>query len=568
MKHYHFRVTHKDAQAILARLILPFLISITLVVTPTVSMDPINPPKLLILTIFGGACLGLIILNLRSILRERIGQTVGIVLIALFILGLFSSFLGSELNWKEQFFGAMGRNTGFITYLSLALISFSLITFFSSEALSKSMLALVVSGVASSVYGVLQFLDLDPVGWSNSYNPVIGFLGNPNFQSSFIGIATVALVHFLIYSKTSLNRRGVLLLGVVLGVFVIYESDSQQGLLVFVLGISLLVIGRLYQLDRKFYFRGFSIFVLIAGVVAVLGILQRGPLSSILYKPSVTFRGDYWRAGYEMFRENLLNGLGMDSYGNYYRQYRDLEAVLRRGPEITSNAAHNVFIDLASNGGLLLLLPYVFLVLYTFWIFSRAIKVNSIEKPQLILVFSLWVCYQAQSLISINQIAMAAWGWVLMGLTIGQSLQVLQQKNLVTSKPGKSSGGFSSREVGAAAVLSSFVFGVIGFCVGILPLSTSASERSAVRSGMAEKVIEAAFRSPRDPGRMNALAVALGNAGLPEEALKIAKEAVREFPTSFGAWKVITQVGAASPQDKREAYKKMRELDPLNPSLK
>lgn len=559
---------YQDAQRVLTWLILPFLVSITVVVTPTVSMDPINPPKLLILVIFGAVCLGLMALNYRSITPNLMGGKIPIALTVFFVFGLLFSFLNSELDWKEQFFGAMGRNTGFITYLSLVLICLSLITFFSSDLLSKSIIALVVSGLASSLYGLIQFLDLDPVGWSNSYNPIIGFLGNPNFQSSFIGIATVALVHFLIYSKISITRRCLLLLGVLLGIFVIYASDSQQGFLVFMLGISLLAIGRLYQLDRKFYWRGLSLLVLIAGLVAILGILQRGPLSSILYKPSVTFRGDYWRAGYRMFRENLVNGLGMDSYGNYYRQYRDLEAVLRRGPEITSNAAHNVFIDLASNGGLLLLLPYVLLVFYTCWIFSRAVKVSSSKRPQMILIFSLWMCYQAQSLISINQIAMAAWGWVLLGLTIGQSLQVLQEKNAIDLKPGKTNSGSTQREVGAATVLTSFLFGVIGFCIGVLPLSASASERSAVRSGMAEKVIEAAFRSPRDPGRMNALAVALGNAGLPGEALKIAKEAVREFPTSFGAWRVITQVGAASPQDKRQAYKKMRELDPLNPDLK
>jgi O-antigen ligase len=531
-------------------------------------MDPVNPAKLLILVIFGAVCLGLMLLNYRAITSNPKGGTIPIVLNTFFIFGLLFSFLNSELDWKEQFFGAMGRNTGFITYLSLVLICLSLIIFFSSDLLSKSIIALVVSGLASSLYGLIQFLELDPVSWSNSYNPIIGFLGNPNFQSSFIGIATVALVHFLIYSKISITRRGFLSLGVLLGIFVIYASDSQQGILIVALGVSMLVVGRLYQFDNKFYSRGFSLLVLIAGLVAILGILQRGPLSSILYKPSVTYRGDYWRAGYRMFRENLVNGLGMDSYGNYYRQYRDFDAVLRRGPEITSNAAHNVFIDLASNGGLFLFLPYLLLVLYTCWIFSRAFKVSSSKRPQMVLIFSLWMCYQAQSLISINQIAMAAWGWVLMGLTIGQSLQVLQQNNAIDLKPGKTNSGLIQREVGAATVLTSFLFGVIGFCVGVLPFSASASERSAVRSGTVEKVIEAAFRTPRDPGRMNALAVALGNAGLPEEALKIAKEAVREFPTNFGAWRVITQVGAASPQDKRQAYKKMRELDPFNPDLK
>jgi O-antigen ligase len=561
-------VPYQDAQRLLTRLILPFLVLVTVAVSPTVSVDPINVPKLLILVTFGGVCLGILALNFRSISSSPIGRTVPIFLGGFFIFGLLFSFLDSELDWKEQFFGAMGRNTGFITYLSLVLIFLCLITFFSSDLLSKSIIALVLSGLASSIYGFLQFLDLDPVGWSNAYNPVIGFLGNPNFQSSFIGIANIGLVHFLIYSKLSISRRGALLLAVLLGVFVIYASDSQQGILVFLLGVSLLVMGRLYQFENKIYSRGFSLLVLIAGLVATLGILQRGPLSSILYKPSVTYRGDYWRAGYRMFKENLLNGLGLDSYGNYYRQYRDIEAVLRRGPEITSNTAHNVFIDLASNGGMALLLPYVLLISYTCWIFSRAIKVPSSKRPQLVLVFSLWVCYQVQSMISINQIALAAWGWVLMGLIIGQSVQFLHGKDEISMKSRKTNYASPPRAIGASTILASSLFGVLGFCIGVLPLSASASERSALRSGMAEKVVEAAFRNPRDPGRMNSSAVALSNNGLSEEAQKIALATVNEFPTSFGAWRLITQLELTTEQDKREAYAKMQELDPLNPNLK
>ena len=78
-----------------------------------------------------------------------------------------------------------------------------------------------------------------------------------------------------------------------------------------------------------------------------------------LYKPSVTYRGDYWHAGIEMFKSHPWFGVGLDAYGDYYRAERTLAATLRRGPSTVSNAAHNVFIDIAATAGIFALLAYL-----------------------------------------------------------------------------------------------------------------------------------------------------------------------------------------------------------------
>jgi hypothetical protein len=38
-------------------------------------------------------------------------------------------------------------------------------------------------------------------------------------------------------------------------------------------------------------------------IFALVGMLQIGPLEKFLYKPSVSVRGYYWRAGLEMFKD-------------------------------------------------------------------------------------------------------------------------------------------------------------------------------------------------------------------------------------------------------------------------
>lgn len=565
---YSTSVNHQDAQRLFTRIIPGFLLLITVAISPGISIDPINSPKFLILTILGAISVGLTLFNLKIFIDEDRKNLIPLALVGLFCLGLVISFTSANTNWKEQFFGAYGRNTGLATYISLTFVFLALVIFFNKDLLSKSILSLILCGILSSTYGFLQFLGLDPVGWSNSYNPIIGFLGNPNFQSSLIGIASVALFSQLLEHQSSTHRKIFVILGLSLNLFVVLKSDSQQGILVFLLGTSIVILGHLSQLANKIYFRTIFFLVSVIGILSSMGLLQKGPLASLLYQPSVTFRGDYWRAGLRMFRENLFSGLGLDSYGNFYRQYRDSTAILRRGPEITTNAAHNVIIDLAANGGLILVVPYILLMFFTIWMFIRASRVKSENKQALILVFSLWMSYQAQSLISINLIALAAWGWVLMGLTVGLSHQILRERVVLREKAVRVKVNSTSPELSAGVVVLSVSCAIFGSVIGVLPISGSASERSAIQSGSVEKVVEAAFKVPHDPGRMNNLAAILGNNGYPEEALKIAKMTVQEFPTNFIAWRIITQVKNAPPNDLREALKKMRELDPLNTNLK
>jgi tetratricopeptide (TPR) repeat protein len=150
--------------------------------------------------------------------------------------------------------------------------------------------------------------------------------------------------------------------------------------------------------------------------------LQIGPLQNLLYKPSVSVRGYYWRAGWEMLKDNLLTGVGVDRYGAYFMQYREVGYPLNYGFEITSSNAHNTFIQFFATGGVFLGSSYLLL---TFWIFTRAIKgLRELEgESKLILagLFSAWIAFHAQSFVSIDNLGVSIWGWVLGGAIVGVS---------------------------------------------------------------------------------------------------------------------------------------------------
>jgi len=124
-----------------------------------------------------------------------------------------------------------------------------------------------------------------------------------------------------------------------------------------------------------------------------------------------------------MIKTHPIFGVGLDRFGSYFGQYRAATQVLRRGPNIVSNAAHNVWIQLAATGGLLLFLSYLALMMFVGWRAVVALKNHSGNKQIIVAtVVGLWLTYQAQAFISIDNIGIAVWGWLFGGMIIAISL--------------------------------------------------------------------------------------------------------------------------------------------------
>jgi hypothetical protein len=90
--------------------------------------------------------------------------------------------------------------------------------------------------MASLCYGVVQALGGDPFDWVNPYSPVFGFLGNPNFQSSLLGVLGAVVFTQLLSGSVNSQIKGAYLVYLLVTVYVIKETDSQQGFLVLLIG--------------------------------------------------------------------------------------------------------------------------------------------------------------------------------------------------------------------------------------------------------------------------------------------------------------------------------------------
>jgi O-antigen ligase len=262
-------------------------------------------------------------------------------------------------------------------------------------------------GLVSFIYSLLQTTGNDFVSWNNPYNSVIGTLGNPNFAAAAMAVMGVIVFSAIFNSDFKLLSKIFAVVLVIMLVFVIYRSNARQGLLSITLGAASFLVIWIWGRSKKA-----GIFSLVSGftiiVFSILGMLQVGPLQQYLYKSSVSVRGYYWRAGLEMLSSHPFFGVGIDRYGSYFKQYREVDYPLNVGFQLTSSNAHNTFIQFFATGGIFLGITYLALnlfVLYRAIVGIRNLRGN--QRLYLVGILSAWISFHAQSLVSIDNIGIS-----------------------------------------------------------------------------------------------------------------------------------------------------------------
>jgi len=533
----------------------------SVIMLPEFSMDPINVPKAFALHIVGVLSLAFLISNFNSLWakRFRTASIIGVV----FILFLFSTLLFSGAPKIQQIFGAGGRATGLISYLALVVLL--LCAMLISNVSNVKLFAFAILGVGglNVFYGLIQASGGDPVKWSNPYSPVIGFLGNPNFSSSMIGLSCVVATALVLQFKVGKLVVFSLVGYELLALYVILKTQSIQGFVVFGLTTGIMVLIALYKSEKikKIYVAIYALFGAVVGVTAIFGMVNIGPLSAYLYKISVRQRGYYWNAGIEMLKANPVFGVGLDSYGDWYWSVRSAPAALN-SLNANTNSAHNVYLDIASNGGFPLLIAYLAL---NGLVLSRGIKhLKDSPKfdPYFSAIFVGWIGYQAQSFISINQIGLAIWGWLFGGLILGYSL--------IDSSPVLQGKGFKgTAKKGNLQVLAiTSLVSIVGISIVAPPFMTDHSFITALKSRNGEQVLAATQKYPKSNSRNFTAAQLYQNSQMNDQAIAIAEDNVKVNPRDFYSWAMIANLSPVESEKAKNAVKQMKKLNPRNKDIK
>ena len=552
--------------------------SILLIGTPFTSLfivlqsvtDPVNATKLAVAGALGFSLFSLFLaLAGRAIFSQH---KYFLLASLLFLLASINAAFTSDAPLAQNFYGAYGRNTGLIAYLVLSMVAIGALLLKSEGNFIKIIWGLQFAGVVNVVYCAWVIVFGDFLSWANPYGNILGLFGNPNFISAFLGMFITTLMAFAASKHASWKYRiGAVALGLV-AYYEIVDSSSIQGIVVTFGGVAIVGFFAIRAYIKQIVVTYlYLVAVAVVGVIAVFGTLQKGPLSFV-YKTSVSLRGEYWRAGLKMGSEHPLTGVGMDSYGDWYRRARsENAATILPGPKVVTNASHNVVIDFFAYGGWPLLLAYLSMLLLAAIAVIKVLRRTKSYNPVFVAMVAAWTCYEVQSLISINQIGLAVWGWLLTGALVSYEVATRPDTASETAPISAKTKLQSPRNTGIISPqLVAGIGAVIGLLIAVPPLSADTKWRSAIESKDASKVIatlESGYMNPTDSARLVQAVSLFANSNLADQAHQIVLKGVEFNPDYFDAWFQLYSLPNSTEDEKALALKNMKRLDPLNPDV-
>jgi O-antigen ligase len=527
--------------------------------------DPVNVTKLFAAGCVGG---GVFAIAASYGLKEMWLTSKALILATLlFLISGINSIIASTSPTTQSFYGVFGRQTGYVAYIVLAMVMLGATLLRRKKSFELLVWALLISGAVNVIYCAWAIIFGDFIGWNNPYGNILGLFGNPNFIGAFLGMFITGSIAFAFSDHFSWKYRAAFVVLSLIALYEIKESHAVQGLVV--TGAGLAMIG-FYLVRAKT--KGliptatYVVAVAIAGAFALAGALQKGPLAEIIYKRSVSLRGTYWETGINMGMDKPLTGVGMDSYGNWYRAFRPDRALTDTpGVQTVTNAAHNVVIDIFAYGGFPLLISYLVILAVGVWAIIRVTLRQRAYDGTFVALATTWLAYQLQSIISINQIGLAIWGWVLVGALVAYEYSTRpkpesdDKKKVTKEKPLV----FSPQLVGGLGV-------VVGALIAVPPMAADMAWKSAVKAQNLQQVEAAltpSYLKPRDSARLAQAVLLFENSKLYDQAYKYAKEGVAFNPNYFDAWRVLYSVSKATQEDRDLALANMKRLDPKNPDV-
>ena len=446
----------------------------TIVVIPSL-LDPINLPKLWILCFGAGLSFAFFSSQILSIWKSPNNKALPLVSLA-FVFALLISSIASKQEVFRTLVGVWGRNNGALAYIALFVIFLSLATMKSDDNSKYLIKALVLLGISFSLYGWMQITDADVIDWENSGNRIILTLGNSDFASALFALTAIGTLTMILQSNLQMWKRATLIISFLVQTYMTFKSGALQGFLALLLG-SAILIGLWLAYSNRIALKRFAIVwwanIFVIGALGITGLFGSGPLASFL-NPNLRSLQDryyFWVAALNMMKNNLFFGVGIDSYGDYYRMYRTIEGINFRGTPMTgTNNAHNTVMQIGATGGLILLFAYLSLIFFTGYRAIAALR-KSDNKVLVSGILSIWIAFQLQSMVSIDQIGLVVWGWASAGCLV--SLSYISPKEKV---PKKSSIGTKSSSISKPKYKFKLRFILIGILPSIALIPTIQNE--------------------------------------------------------------------------------------------
>lgn len=491
------------------------------------------------------------------------------------LLSLLLSGIASDLGIYQILFGEWARYNGFLSYLFY--MTLFLVGICSQSRIYTNLIAkmLVILGYFLVISGIFELSGFNFTKIISTDPHLKLTLGNSNFSSIIIVMTFSATFSQFIYGKTILIRKITLLTSLILHIFLVIKTSASQGLIVltfacvFLLGFWFLSNSSPIRI-KVGYIILWSIPIL--GIYTLLDFILRGPLSQLIGIKTLVDRYYIWQTAISMWRDNLLTGVGIDSFGSWFGQYQKIESLEYKVITENYDNAHNVYLNFLATGGLLVFIAYCLITLFIGFCALDLMKRKKFN-PNVIVLICIWLVFQIQSLVSIDHLSISAWNWIIAGAIVSE---FYISKNASETKISlrRYSGG-SKLFLNTTGILLASI-SVFAFLL-LLPtikaeykINNLITDKKYVLNSPELKAVNSEILSLaleiRYPDIKIYSVSALQTYGDINGALKLALDSTSNFPRSTRSWATLAYLYEQKGEKELalKAWGKASELDPLN----
>src|SRR3989440_6931674 len=353
--------------------------------------------------------------------RMRTFWAAGVFLLAQALATIFSQNSGLSM------VGLYHRSGGFMPFALYATIALVIVGLYWERPtdLKEVARAATLASLLLAGYVLIQKAGLDWIPWRDSNNlpPTfpVGTMGNSNFAGGYLAIAAPLFAYVVLSARTR-SWRMILGAAFALDLLALWFTQTRGALIA--AGVALMVWAFLYRDRLPRWVRLATLAAVCAGmllaVVVVVhpgmreapGIFSKAGAFSPFRTGTFQDRSYYWITGLRIFRHHPILGTGPDTYYANYPRFRLPAAGAKLGLPITDQP-HNVFVEYASNSGILGLGSYLALLGLTLWYGYRRIRDLQGTTQLLLAAFmTTLVAYMVNGFFSIDVPPLAVMGWV------------------------------------------------------------------------------------------------------------------------------------------------------------
>ena len=279
-----------------------------------------------------------------------------------------------------------------------------------------------------------------------------------------------------------------------------------------------------------------------------------------------------WETSILMWRDNVMTGVGIDSFGSWFGQYQQTESLKYKVITENYDNAHNIFLNFLATGGLLVFISYCSI---TFFIGYCAIQLvrKSTRSANIVALTCIWLVIQIQALVSIDYLSISTWNWIVAGAIVSEyymSKSDVEAKNIIK----KSFSKLRSFQI----VARLYLIILIVFSIALLTPTIKAeykindliTDKKYVLNSPELQLVNSEILSLaldiKYPDIKIYSVSALETFGDLSGALELAVDSTSRFPRSTLSWATLAHIYEVSGSKKlaAESWKKASELDPLN----